>query len=463
MSLGTTAALLGGLTAIAAPSSARRVTTEPTTEAVTTLAIGGRPTAAAVSLDGATAFISNTTTGTIDVIDLNSREFTGSIAVGGPTTAPVVTSTRVFTTSVTDGQVVAIDPASRSVVARIKVGSRPSPAVLSKDATRLFVANTGSDSVSIVSIDDERVTATIPVGDRPLAPVQGTGSQSEPWSQRLFVTNADARSLTTIDLNKGRAIEQRPVGNDPVRPAVSAPMGVINDLVAVANSGDNTVTVLRQGDGETVQTVRVGRDPGAVVSSIDGTSFFVANAGSASVSVIDVDASPARVTATIPVGDTPGTPVLSPNGRVLFVPSSRDARVSIIDTNTRMIRGSYVVGRGPSGLALSPDATTLVVPNSEDGTVSLIDLAQPVLPLAPSSVTVDAAATRVKVRWPLSNQAGVTGYVATAIPGGRTCTSARATCTITGLTRGKRYRVMVQALNAYGAGAATMSAPLRLR
>jgi hypothetical protein len=74
-------------------------------------------------------------------------------------------------------------------------------------------------------------------------------------------------------------------------------------------------------------------------------------------------------------------------------------------------------------------------------------------PSAPRSVSVTPGRDRVKVTWKAPAHTGgrpLTGYKATAKPGGRACSTAKRSCVITGLTTGTRYTVSVQAKNAVG-------------
>lgn len=76
------------------------------------------------------------------------------------------------------------------------------------------------------------------------------------------------------------------------------------------------------------------------------------------------------------------------------------------------------------------------------------------VPSAPTNVNATSGDRQLAVTWTAAaaNGSPVTGYVATATPGGASCTSTGTGCTITGLTNGTTYTVSVVASNANGAG-----------
>lgn len=84
------------------------------------------------------------------------------------------------------------------------------------------------------------------------------------------------------------------------------------------------------------------------------------------------------------------------------------------------------------------------------------------LPGAPTGLTATAGDGQVTVSWSAPSSTGasaITGYTATASPGGATCTTTSATtCTITGLTDGTSESISVTATNTQGTGSASSAA-----
>ena len=109
------------------------------------------------------------------------------------------------------------------------------------------------------------------------------------------------------------------------------------------------------------------------------------------------------------------------------------------------VRATNALGTGPASNALS--ATPV---------------AAATVPGAPSLVSAVRGNGQVTLTWSAPFSDGgtpVTGYVATASPGGFSCTTSGLSCTVTGLTNGTTYSFTVTATNAVGTGGASTRSP----
>ena len=74
-------------------------------------------------------------------------------------------------------------------------------------------------------------------------------------------------------------------------------------------------------------------------------------------------------------------------------------------------------------------------------------------PKAPNGVVLRAGASSIRVMWKRTSDNGgvkIDNYIATAKPGGKTCSSTARSCVIEGLTPGTKYSVKLVAVNAVG-------------
>jgi DNA-binding beta-propeller fold protein YncE len=105
--------------------------------------------------------------------------------------------------------------------------------------------------------------------------------------------------------------------------------------------------------------------------------------------------------------------------------------------------------------AVSVTATTIAGTSAASSSVSVTPGNRPG---APTAASATAGLLRAVVMWkaPADTGGGITGYTATASPGGATCTTTGAlTCTITGLLNTKAYTITITARSAGGTGTAS--------
>ena len=391
-------------------------TATPTTAAITqpedetTIGVGNRPTQVAVSPDGNRAYVTNTASKSVSVIDTKTNTVVATIGVGNRPTQVAVSpdSTRAYVTNTDSKSVSVIDTTTNTVVATIGVGNRPTQVAVSPDSTRAYVTNTLSNSVSVIDTTTNKVTATIRVG---LTPTQVTVS---PNGTRAYVTNTLSNSVSVIDTTTNKVTATIRVGLIPTQVTVSPD----STRAYVTNTLSNSVSVIDTTTNKVTATIRVGLTPTQVTVSPDSTRAYVTNTLSNSVSVIDTKTN--KVTATISVGRRPTQVVVSPDGTRAYVTDSASNSVSVIDTTTNTVTDTIGVGNGPIALAVAPGGSLPIInppspPSAPDPTTSAVTGSLGVVdpdgdPLtftvtgAPAygTVTVDSAGTYTYV----PNQAG---------------------------------------------------------
>ncbi|MGH9523366.1 MAG: hypothetical protein ACRD3E_12640, partial [Terriglobales bacterium] len=174
------------------------------------------------------------------------------------------------------------------------------------DGTWAYVANKGSNSVSIINVSSLTLDATVSVGSSPI------WITAKPDSTTMYVLNQGSGTVTVID-TVGRVV----VGTIAVgASANSMAYDSVNHRLYVANTGSNSISIF-DADPQVptlLRTVTVGAGPVSIAPLLDGSRVYVANSGCAdpisltgctgnTVSV--VDARSFTVSKTITVGSTP--------------------------------------------------------------------------------------------------------------------------------------------------------------
>jgi YVTN family beta-propeller protein len=131
------------------------------------------------------------------------------------------------------------DPAHPAPIARISTGSHPVSVLLSHDQTRLYVANSLSDTISVVDTNSNQVVDTIllrPDMARDIPGVTPTAMALSADGDTLFVALSDMNAVGVIDVAAAQLRGYIPVGWYP-----SALTVIDDDHLLVANAKGTSV------------------------------------------------------------------------------------------------------------------------------------------------------------------------------------------------------------------------------
>jgi YVTN family beta-propeller protein len=169
----------------------------------------------------------------------------------------------------------------------------------------------------------------------------------------------------------------------------------------ITNAGSDTVSVIDIDRNVVAATIQVGLSPQGVAVNTTGSRVYVANVGSNTVSVIDGVTN--SVIATIPVGIEPSGVAVNAAGTRVYVASDVNNNVTVIDAQNNTVIATVPVGPTPLGVVVNPAGTWVYVANADGASVSVIDAAAntviATVPVAtvPFFIAVNPAGTRVYV------------------------------------------------------------------
>ena len=124
--------------------------------------------------------------------------------------------------------------------------------------------------------------------------------------------------------------------------------------------------------GSVIASIPVGMGPRGIALSYDGTTSYVANGYSHSLSVIDV----ATMKNVGTIEQVPNPYGIALIGNTAYVTNFGANTVSVVDLATKAVAATLPAGGNrPTGVAVTPDGTTLFVASYADGNMNVIDLA----------------------------------------------------------------------------------------
>ncbi|WP_048107514.1 PKD domain-containing protein [Methanosarcina barkeri] len=270
-----------------------------------------------------------------------------------------------YITNSESNSVSVIDATTNKVTTTIPVGSNPTGVAINPNGTKVYAVNARSSDVSVIDTATNSVVATVRAGNFP------QGIVVSPNGKKVYVTNRYSNNVSVIDAGANTVVSTLNTGKSPAGVAVS-PDG---KKLYVTNYEDNTVSIFDTTTKTVITTISVGRGPKEISVTPDGTRVYVANSDSKSISVIDTATN--SVTNTLTVGRIPSGVAVTPDGKKVYVTNNDEyfSTVSVIDTVTNKITAAIPVGSGPVGIAVTPDGKKVYVAISFYNTVSVIDTA----------------------------------------------------------------------------------------
>jgi YVTN family beta-propeller protein len=300
-----------------------------------TLPVGGNPNYIQVAPNGQFAYITNTGTRVVTVLDTATDQVSATISIpqGPPQAVSFSHDSRTAYVSVynTNGSgqplIVFIDTATRKVTAAVPVDNHePGPSAISPDGLSLYVPNhnmtqggTGDNELDVIDLATKKLIQRITVKANPHWAVVDNKTG------RLYVTNHMSALVTVLNAKTNQIINTIPTGETPHSAALS-PDG---SRLAVTSYSGNEVFLINTATDQMIKTIAVGREPLDVTYSPDGRYLFTVNNLDNTVAVID----PANnlVVKEIPVGKAPTSISVLPNGRQAYVTEENSAAIAILN------------------------------------------------------------------------------------------------------------------------------------
>jgi YVTN family beta-propeller protein len=183
----------------------------------------------------------------------------------------------------------------------------------------------------------------------------------------VYVVNTDSDTVSVISISNNTKVNDIPVGDSPKYIAVDF------QTIYVSNTRDNTISAIN-GATYRVENITVGDSPNYIVVDPTSDTIYVDH-GSKSVSAIN-GTTHQIITQNIPVGDSPRKIVVDNsrlhNSDAIYVADFGSNTVSAINGTSHRVE-NIPVGKSPEYLAVDRNSDTIYVSNTRSNSISVID------------------------------------------------------------------------------------------
>jgi YVTN family beta-propeller protein len=232
-----------------------------------------------------------------------------------------------------------------------------------------YVVNSYSATASVIDLSKNAFVKNLPLGDKPINP-----TFTRDWT-KLYVANSGAGTLTIIDAKTVQVVGTIPAGGDHPSGLRFLPDGrhLVISFLGEKVSDRGSLGVMDLTTGKLIKSIPVQAQSERFDITPDGKRAYVGNLGSQTISVVDLEAG--TVIATIPSPERlPFNVLVSPNGKKVFVGNTMGSTLLEIDTATNQVIQVIKVPTGPNGMTFTPDGDNILMTNVYAGRLSSYNL-----------------------------------------------------------------------------------------
>lgn len=226
-----------------------------------------------------------------------------------------------------------------------------------------YIANGGSDTLSVIDTATNTVVTTLPVGDNP----HGVGITKN--NAFVYVTNFFSNSLTVIDAKTNTVATT--IANVCTNPSFAEPAPNGTEMWVSCFNGGKVVIVDIATNTVVGEVTGQSRPLGITFNAAGTRAYVVSNSGS-TMRIIDAQT---RVQLTsVAIGFNSTDVQIDPAGTYAWVVANGDKRVRGIKLTNNQWEEGFDTGTGPVSLTFNPAGTRLYTTNISDGTLSVYNL-----------------------------------------------------------------------------------------
>jgi len=292
-----------------------------------------------------------------------------AVAVVIAHSADTYAAKKIYVSNSGNNTVSVIDPAKNEIVNTFRVGTWPAGMACDTANNRLYVVNSSEadSTVTVIDLKSNSEIARIKVGIGPMGMTidEKTGTGYVVDTEHFVDGKNLSHTVSIVDLKTNKVTGKIDVGGGPFD------IKIINDKMFTSNSAEWKLAAVNLKDHTVIKKAKVIDTPLGMGVSPDGKKVYVAIHGKGSVMVFDTNT--VTELSTVKVGKSAWYIAVDNAKNKAYVTKREENAVSVLDTKTDKVIGNIEVGKGPIGVAVDSEAGRVYVVNHEDVSLSIID------------------------------------------------------------------------------------------
>lgn len=276
--------------------------------------------------------------------------------------------------------------------------NEPYTVTLNAKATKAYITNSNSSTISIIDTKTNQVSGVIHGFDGPSGMVidneRNIGYVNN-YGGPEGVGSGNGRTISVVNLNANVIVNTIEVDQGPVALAIAPNNKFVYVINYVdGNPGTGTMNIIQTDINQVIDTVRGFFGPFAIALTPNGKFAYITNFGSnnfdpigTTVSVVNLKKH--QITATVDLALQPSGIGITPNGRFAYATNyntlyrhsnfteltAGEGTVAIIDIATnQVLPPTIVVGSSPARVTISPNGRFAYISNFTGNTIDVIAL-----------------------------------------------------------------------------------------
>jgi YVTN family beta-propeller protein len=292
------------------------------------------------------------------------------------TVLPVMAgNVRVYVTNSGGDTISVIDPATNTVTGDIKVSMNPHGIVPSIDKKRFFISSEGENLMDVVDRASSKVIRRIPLGTRP------NNVAITPDGRRVYVCIRQESWVDIVDTTSLEKVKSVPVGRYPHNVYCTGD----GKYMLATSMGDKKITAIDIKTEEPAFEIPLPGVPRPVAMDSGPQRLFVQLSNLHGFVVVDYAARKVTQTIDMPAAPADAKPLIpstfahglavSPDQTTLWACSQLSNSVSVYSLPDLKLIATTPVGVAPDWMVFTPDGKRAYVSNTGSNTVSVLDAA----------------------------------------------------------------------------------------